>query len=109
VKFPNGIELSEGKEIEIAVRIRNKMPNQQHYEIGYIVPKGFNVKGPRHIAVMTNSLYTKNEEVFTLKVGVFPEADIPATSRLILEIVPIGRPTTMLVPVTLFGTIIRET
>ena len=103
VKFPKGIELSEGKEIEVSVRIKNNMPNQQHYDINYIVPQGFCAKGPRHIAVMTNSLCTKNEETFSFYVSLLPEAKPLATSRLILEILPVGRPTVMLVPLVLFG------
>ena len=103
VKSSDGIELCEGKEIRVTVRLKNKMPNQQHYDINYIVPEGLLVKGPRHIAVMTNSLYTKNEERFSFSVDVLPETAIPPTIRLILEILPLGRPTAMLVPVVLFG------
>ena len=105
IKFPDGIELgsTEGKEIRITVLIKNKMPSQQHYDINYHAPDGICTLGPRHVAVMTNTLCTKNESSFSFVVSVQPGKETPSTSRLILEIVPAGRPTVMLVPIVLFG------
>jgi ADP-ribosylglycohydrolase len=102
VKFPEGIEIREGKELGVRIKLINKMPNQQHYDIRYILPAGIRlVKGLRHIAVMTSSGCTVNEESFDVVVAADGEA--ASVNRLIIEIAPIGRPTVMLVPVVLYG------
>jgi hypothetical protein len=102
LKFPGGIEICEGKELGVRVKIVNKMPNQQHYDIRYILPAGIHlVKGPRHIAVMTPTRYTANEESFD--VVLVADGELASVNRLIIEIVPIGRPTVMLIPVVLYG------
>jgi ADP-ribosylglycohydrolase len=101
-KFPQGIEIREGGELGITLKIINKMPNKQHYDIRYILPEGFKVtKGPLHAAVMNNSGCTMNEETFNITVAA--ETGIEAVNRLIIEILPVGRPTVMLVPVIFYG------
>jgi ADP-ribosylglycohydrolase len=102
VKFPGGIEICEGKELGVRIKIINKMPNQQHYDIRYILPAGIRLaKGPRHIAVMTSSGCTVNEESFDLILAA--DGELAPVNRIIIEIVPIGRPTVMLIPAVLYG------
>jgi ADP-ribosylglycohydrolase len=101
VKFPKGIEIKEGRELGITLKIINKMPNQQHYDIRYILPEGFSAKGPLHTVVMNNSGCTVNEE--TLCITIVAEAAVSAVNRLIIEILPVGRPTVMLIPVIFYG------
>jgi ADP-ribosylglycohydrolase len=101
VKFPKGIDLGDGKELPINIKIINKMPNQQHYDIRYLLPCGFQAKGPRHTAVMTKTGCTVNEE--TLDIVIAAEEEAQPVNRIIIEITPIGRPTVMLIPVIFFG------
>jgi ADP-ribosylglycohydrolase len=102
VKFPEGIEIGEGKELAVRIKIVNKMPSQQHYDIRYILPDGiYLVRGPRHIAVMTSSGCTVNEESFDFALAA--EGDTEPVNRIIVEIAPVGRPTVMLVPLLLYG------
>jgi ADP-ribosylglycohydrolase len=102
VSFPRGIEIARGGELEVRIRLVNKMPNQQHYDIRYILPPGFRlIAGPRHTAVMTNSAMTRSEEVFSLIAAA--EGEVEPLNRLIIEVVPVGRPTVMLIPALFFG------
>jgi hypothetical protein len=102
VKFPEGIEIREGRELGVRIKIVNKMPNQQHCDIRYILPEGIRLaRGPRHIAVMTSSGCTPNGESFDFALSA--EGGTASVNRVIVEIAPVGRPAVMLIPLPLYG------
>ena len=102
VKYISGIDLSPWGNGEIEMKMANRMPSQQHYSVSYILPDGFElVDGPKHVVVMTPSGCTAGEE--TIHVTVKAGEEVEAVNRGIIEIIAVGRPTAMLIPILFLG------
>lgn len=97
VTFPSGVRLRPGNMFEIHVELRNNMPGQQQGNIEYYLPEG--VRGaelPRHVNLLTKTLYSEPVTEFTIRLEVEETASV--VNRGVIQIVMDGRPTVILIP-----------
>lgn len=86
---------------KITVKLKN-MPEQKHFQLRWFLPEGWHVEGTTNLFAVNpvNSFYVQRSCVeFVMEAG----ETVAANSRVILEVSCCGRPTPILVPITILG------
>ena len=106
VSFDGAPDIEPEESIRVKVRFINnwqKFGDMPYFlNLSWIVPDGWNVEGPRSVQLPHESPHCRTASVDTEFVITAGEATDPV-NRLILEAVVDERPTTGLIPVTIYG------
>lgn len=102
INYTSGVNIRAGQEVTITLTVYNKMPDPRHLEITYLLPEGFELlEGRKHLNLQLNTDVTTSEYTFTVKFRV--GSSVQAVNRGVIQIVSVGRPTVILVPILFFG------
>jgi ADP-ribosylglycohydrolase len=102
INYVSGANISAGQEASICITVQNKLPDPRHMEVTYFLPEGFELlEGRKHISLSHSTSITSGSYTFNvrLKAG----SSVQGTNRGIIQIVAIGRPTVILLPILLLG------
>lgn len=102
INYSGGVNIHPDQETTVSVTIYNKMQDPRHLEIIYLLPEGFELlEGKKHLNLQHYTGVTTNEYTFSIKLRA--GSVVQAANRGVIQIVSVGRPTVMLIPLLFLG------
>lgn len=102
VNYVSGVSISAGQEASINITIHNKMPDPRHMDVTYLLPEGFELlEGRKHLSLSHYSSITDASYTFSVKVRA--GLSVQGANRGVIQIVAVGRPTVILIPILFLG------
>ena len=80
---------------------QHTLPEQKHYRLRFLAPEGWHVECEKNL--FTPALHSKHMQHAKASFVITAGENVEAINRIVLEIVCAGRPTSILVPMTIMG------
>jgi len=100
MEYATGVNISAGQEATIQLTLYNMMPDPRHVHITYFLPEGFELlDGRKQLSLM----HPGDQSEFAFPVRLRAGQTIHAANRGIIQMVAVGRPTVILIPILFLG------
>lgn len=103
VEFFEKPEIETGKSIKFRIRFINKLYDQRHLHIKLHLPETWTASSYKHDVHMVNQVYHETVNGVEWEATVTAGERVESMNKVIVEVSSPGRPTTLLIPVTIAG------
>ena len=103
VEFFEKPSISEGESIKVRIRFFNKVYDQRHLNIKVILPESWTCSPYKRDVYLNQQIYHMPAEGYAWEITLTAGERVEPMNRAIVQVTVPGRPTTLLIPITIAG------